>query len=66
MILSSIIDVSVKDILSSMFIDAALGQSWCMEENYDTKEAFEEAKRNALETCGFVYGLLKAGKVQLQ
>jgi len=57
-IMSPIIGVSVKDILDSMFVDAALGHSWCMEEHYATKEAFEEAKQDALETCAFVYGLL--------
>jgi len=58
-IISEIIDVSVEDILSAMFIDAALGQSWCMSEHYATKDAFEEAKRSALEICKFVYGLLE-------
>jgi len=57
-IMSPIIDISVKDILNSMFVDAALSQSWCMEERYSTKEAFEEAKRSVLETCEFVYGLV--------
>jgi len=53
-IMSPIIGISGKDILNSMFVDAALGQSWCMEEHYTTKDAFEEAKQNALETCRFV------------
>lgn len=58
-IMSPIIDISVKDILKSMFVDAALGQSWCMEEHYPTREAFEEGKQSVLETCKFVYGLVK-------
>ena len=57
-IMSPIIDIPLKDILGSMYVDAALGQSWCMEEHFTTKEAFEEAKRNAIETCRFVYGLI--------
>lgn len=57
-IMSPIIDISEKDILKSMFVDAALGQSWCMEEHYPTREAFEEKKRSVLETCKFVYGLV--------
>ena len=58
-IMSPIIGISGKDILNSMFVDAALGQSWCMEEHYTTKAAFEEAKQNALETCQFAYGLIQ-------
>ena len=57
-ILSPIIDVSVRDILNSMFVDAALGCSWCMDEHYATNEAFKEAKQNILKTCKFVYELV--------
>ena len=57
-IMSPVIGVSAHDILSSMFVDAALGQSWCMEEHYPTRDAYEEAKKAAMKTCGFVYGLL--------
>ena len=57
-ILSNILSIPVKDILRSMYIDAALGQSWCMENHYETKETYEEAKTNACDICGFVYGLL--------
>jgi len=58
-IMSPIIDVSVRDILGSMFVDAALAQSWCMDDRYPTREAFDEAKWNALEICKFAYGLVK-------
>ena len=58
-IMSPIISISVEDILKSMFVDAALSQSWCMEEHYPTKADFYEAKRSVLETCEFVYGLVK-------
>jgi len=44
--------------LRNLFVDAALGQSWCMEEHCSSKEAFLEAKTNALETCKFVLGLI--------
>lgn len=57
-IMSPIIDVSEKDIIKSMFIDAALGNSWCMEGHYPNKEAFEEEKQRVLDSCGFVYKLL--------
>ena len=57
-IMSPIINISEEDILKSMFIDAALSNSWFADEYYATREAFEEAKRNVLETCRFVYGLL--------
>ena len=57
-IMSPITGYSQQDILRSMYIDAALGQSWCMEEHYQTKEAFLAAKRNALETYEFVLGLV--------
>lgn len=57
-IMSPIVGYSEHDMLRSMFVDAALGQSWCMEEHYSTKEAFLEAKTNALETCEFVLGLV--------
>jgi len=57
-IMSPVLAISEKDILRSMFVDAALGQSWTMEEHFPTQEAFEEAKQNVLETCAFVYGLV--------
>ena len=57
-IMSPIIGIAEKDMLKSMFVDAALSNSWCMEEHYPTKEAFEEAKQSAIETCKFVYGLI--------
>ena len=58
-IMSPVISTSVEDILKSMFVDASLGQSWCMEEHYPTKADFDKSKRSALETCEFVYGLVK-------
>jgi streptomycin 6-kinase len=58
-IMSRIIGTSVNDILKSMYIDAALSNSWCMEEHFATQEAFEKEKRSAIETCKFVYGLIK-------
>ena len=57
-IMSPIIAISEKDILKSMFIDAALSHSWCMEEFFLTKEAFENQRLHVLGTCKFVYGLL--------
>ena len=57
-IISPITGYSQQDILRSMYIDAALSQSWCMEEHYQTREAFLAAKHNALETCEFVLGLV--------
>ncbi|MCL2707604.1 MAG: aminoglycoside phosphotransferase family protein [Defluviitaleaceae bacterium] len=58
-IIGSIAGFSAEDIISAMFVDAALGQSWCMEEHYETEDAFEAARRTALETCGYVWELLK-------
>jgi len=58
-IMSPVIGISKRDILKSMFIDAALMHSWCMEEYFPTVEAFEAEKQNALKTCKFVYGLLR-------
>ena len=60
-IMSPIIDIPEKDILRSMFIDAALSNSWTMDEFYyhPTHEGFEETRRSVLETCQFVYGLLR-------
>ena len=46
------------DILKCLFIDAALGNSWCMEEHYPTLQAFEQAKNEAIEVCKFAYGLV--------
>jgi streptomycin 6-kinase len=57
-IMSPIIGITQKDILKSLFIDTALGNSWCMEEHYQTQEAFEEEKQNVIKTCEFVYKLL--------
>jgi len=61
-IIAPIIGTPEKDILKSMYVDAALGNSWTLEEFFPTQEAFEESKNAALETCGFVYGLLQERK----
>lgn len=58
-IMSPIIDISVEDILKSMYVDAALSHSWCMEEHFSTRMAFDETKQDVLDTCKFVYGLVK-------
>ena len=57
-IMSPIIAIPEVDILKSMYIDAALGHSWTMEEHYKTRQAFDAAKKDVLSTCEFVYGLL--------
>jgi len=57
-IMSPMINKSETDILKSMYIDAALSNSWTMEEHYTSKEAFEKAKQNVLKTCDFVYKLI--------
>jgi len=57
-IMSPILNVPVKDMLRGMFVDAALGHSWSLEEHFPTQEAFGERRRETLEICGFVYGLL--------
>lgn len=57
-IMSPVIGISENDIIKSMFVDAALSNSWCMEDHYPTWEDFEEGKRNVLQTCKFVYGLI--------
>jgi len=57
-IMSPIIGICEKDILKSMFVDAALGGCWCMEEHYPTQEAFEKEKQSAIESCKFVYELI--------
>jgi len=57
-IMSPLINISESDILKSMYIDAALGNSWTMEEHYTSREAFEAGRADVLKTCGFVYGLL--------
>jgi len=57
-IMSPIIGVPVKDMLRSMFVDAALGHSWSLEERFPTQEAFEKKKRETLEICEFIYTLL--------
>jgi len=57
-ILSPVIEIPEEDLLKSMYIDAALGNSWTMEEHYVTQEAFKAGKKAALKTCEFVYGLL--------
>ena len=58
-IIGSVTGVSVEDVLGSMFIDAALSESWSVGNIYPTIAAFEEAKRNALDNCEFVYRLIK-------
>jgi len=58
-IISKVVNFSARDILSAMFIDAALGQSWHMIEHYAAQKDFEKAKRSALEIFEFVYGLAK-------
>ncbi|MGF7010335.1 streptomycin 6-kinase [Lachnospiraceae bacterium PF1-22] len=58
-IMSPIISVSVEDILKSMYVDTALSHSWRMEEHFHTREAFDEAKQEAIDTCKFVHGLMK-------
>ena len=57
-IMSAIIKIPVTDMLRSMFVDAALGHSWSLEEHFPTQEAFDEKKREMLEICEFVYRLL--------
>lgn len=57
-ILAQILGTPQKDILKAMFVDAALSNSWTMEEHFATTQAFEDAKQAALEFCGFVYSLL--------
>ena len=57
-IMSPIISVSANDIICSMFIDAALSNSWSMEEHYTSQEAFDYAKQNAVEICEFVYSMI--------
>lgn len=57
-IISPVTGISKEDMLKSMFVDAALMHSWCMEEHFPTPEAFEAEKQNALDTCKFVYALL--------
>jgi len=57
-IMSPIIGISECDLLKSMFVDAALMNSWTMEEHFPTQEAFEKEKQSAIETCKFVYGLI--------
>jgi streptomycin 6-kinase len=58
-ILSFLIGIPERDILMGLYVDTALGNSWCMEEHFPTKEAFEKEKREVLMICEFVYGLLK-------
>jgi len=57
-IISADTDFAKQDIFKAMFVDAALGQAWSMEEHYPTQTAFNEAKQEALDICAFVYGLL--------
>ena len=57
-IMSPIIGIPENDILKSMFIDAALGGSWSMEDHYPSHETFEKEKQEIIRTCKFVYGLL--------
>ncbi|MCL2527465.1 MAG: hypothetical protein FWE42_03520 [Defluviitaleaceae bacterium] len=58
-IMAPIIGVGEADVLKSMYIDAALCQSWTMEEYFPTQEAFNNSKHEVLETCNFVYRLLE-------
>ena len=58
-ILSPVIEIPEIDLLKSMYIDAALGNSWTMEEHFCSQEAFEAGKKDALKTCEFVYKLLQ-------
>jgi len=57
-IMAPIIGIPEADMLKSMYVDAALGGCWCLENHFPTQEAFEKEKQEILETCGFVYGLL--------
>jgi len=57
-IMAPIIGVPQVDMLKSMYIDAALGCCWRLEENLPTQESYERNKQEALEDCSFVYGLL--------
>ena len=57
-IMSPMINISEPDILKSMYIDAALSNSWTMEGHYASKEAFEKVKQSVLKTCNFVYKLI--------
>ena len=56
-IMSPIIGISECDLLKSMFVDAALMNSWTMEEHFPTQEAFEKEKQSGIERCKFVYEL---------
>ncbi|MCL2378862.1 MAG: hypothetical protein FWC77_07030 [Defluviitaleaceae bacterium] len=58
-IMAPIIGIPESDILKSMYIDAALGSCWTLEEHFPSKAAFDKNKQEALETCKFVYGLLE-------
>ena len=58
-IMAPIMGVPESDMLKSMYIDAALGNCWTFDEHFPTQEAREKSEREALEGCGFVYGLLK-------
>jgi len=57
-ILSPLVNSSVEDILSALFIDTVLSKSWSMEEYYSSADAFTQAKHDATKTCSFVYDLL--------
>jgi len=61
-ILSPVIGIPKADILKSMYIDAAMGQCWTLDEHFPSQEAFKIAKTGALETCAFVYGILEVNK----
>jgi streptomycin 6-kinase len=64
-IMASTIGIPEADIIKSMYIDAALGQCWTLEEHFPTQEAFDKNKEGALETCEFVYELItKKGGTQ--
>ena len=63
-IMAPVICIPAKDILKSLFIDAALSNSWCMEEYFPSTEAFEKKKAEVIETCEFVYKIIKIKEKQ--
>ena len=59
-IMAPVIGVPEADMLKSMYIDAALGNSWTFEEHFPSQAVYEEKKREAIEGCRFAYELLNA------
>ncbi|MCL2404821.1 MAG: aminoglycoside phosphotransferase family protein [Defluviitaleaceae bacterium] len=57
-IMSPIIGIPEADIFKSMYIDAALGQSWTFDEHFPNQQAYEQSKKEALGICEFVHGFL--------